>query len=598
MAKTTASIRSGDASDADPETTPWDNGVPESGDTVTISATHNVRWNLDLTAGTITLTVNGKLYLDDTLGAGTFGFGLASSVAGSAATGSIVATADGTVSGGNLANQTKVLINAGASNRLSNSGPVVTLKCTQPSALYVKLAAAASATDTRLYISEADYNSIVADPVWTTASAIIHIANINKGKDVEERTINAIGTGGGQYWIDITAGLTAGKLQYSYIAVMTRNITITGTGSYVVYGGTGHTLGAEINGISRFMESMSNSTFSGAARNGSTYGILYATILTMSGTISNFSKESLYQNGPAYRTTFSGLILGSNVLAGYRLYGTTSAIIASCGAGMYSAYAGLDYRGTIDGCTIGVNNCNGRVSGTIRNCDYGVSSSNVDLSGATLTGNAISDIAHNASRVIGHGTTLGSGTQVSNIIATESGSEQVVIYDIGGIDGALKAWMAGALMAAGGIVNNDDPGEGFVSVLPNAKCYTFNCASASYPAFLDFSVRKIKSVPLVVIARMRQNASGMTERPTVQLINPANDPLFGGTALATQMVTDDTFWQTLTINYNPSDAANYDRGLIVRLRMRDASKVGYGGFTVAGGGGGGAVGRGFNRGMA
>ncbi|HUV66046.1 MAG TPA: hypothetical protein VMW24_19275 [Sedimentisphaerales bacterium] len=582
--------------------------APATGDTIGSCADplHSVEWDLKLGAISVLLW-NGTMWASTGAGstmAAPFGFTLAASMTGS---GWIIATSDGTATGGVYPITAWFTIACGA---FSIPATILKcLKCFEPDHrwVYLKNQEAINATVLETALNPDGSGGAVDltagnDATTWVADAVIRVDDINEGRDTEALVIASVD--GTAVTVDVP-GLVAQKEVGAVMALVSRNIVITGTASaFLVCGdaGANQVVNAEINGTggaatSRIFSAGTDYPIGGVCH--SAGYLASGSNFICSGIILNITYG--FRDTRHVTLTSSCLYSGSgtpfstvgNSCEGAIVHGR----ISGCNTAIQGSAAGftLGPTGVINGCGTGIlNTSNTSVCGTISNCTTGISGGSGKLLGATLTGNT-TDIAHNNGEWIGYGATLGGTTQVGSIYSSPTGHQQVVMHDIGGVAGALKAWMYGSNSAAGGIVNNDAPpddaGAGtFASVLPNAKCYTFNCTSVTYPAYLDFPIRRVKNQAITITARMRQLVAGMTERPTVQLIDPEDDPFFGGTALATETVTDDALWQTLTINYNPVDATNYDRELIVRLRATETGAVMYGGMTVeTAGSGGGAV---------
>jgi len=591
MAELTASV-SGLASAA----ATWGGaGTPAGagGDTLHSNADVLVEWDLDHTAVTHTFTTwDGTLYVRDATGAGTYGFGLAADMAGS---GSIILSSDGTTSGGVLAFAVKFLI-ALATFKIPNTIAKY-IRCFEPTHKWVYLKNQEIATATVLETDDEagtpiDLTAGDDGTAWDVVGNKVRVDDINKGKDTEERTIASIdGTS------VTTDALVAQKEVGAIIALVTRNIRITTTGTTIgiITLKAGDRLDAECaaGGAGRFLAGTGATV--GGVIHGFGYGLYGITSSTINGVVLNCGSSGGRDTDACYYTSsslisgcVSGLSVGvmPGVLIQGRISGCTTAIAGTAGTV-------LGTSSVIKGCTTGLSACASfSAAGTIANCTTGIYGSSGVLRALMLNNTA--DIDQQGATITGYGSTLGGTTQVSGIVVSQTGSEQVVIYDIGTVAGALKAWMPGVT----GYVFDDDAG----GTLPagsslDTTFYKFPCASATLPAFLDFPIVAPKDVEITISGEVYLSAEGMTERPTLQLVDPSDDPIRGGTAVIDEDIAADSSleWQSLSLTYT----ATYQRPLIVRVRARDSVTAWWGGVMVTqAGGGGGAVGRGFSRGMA
>jgi len=182
---------------------------------------------------------------------------------------------------------------------------------------------------------------------------------------------------------------------------------------------------------------------------------------------------------------------------------------------------------------------------------------------------------------MGYGATLGGTTQVSNVVATPLGQDQVVMHDIGGVPGALKAWMPGIGTA---VINDTAGGSLPAGSSLDTTYYKFPDGSGTLPGFLDFPILAPKDVEITITAEVYLDETGMIE-PQLQLIDPADDPFVGGAVIDSDQAAHSAgVWQTLSFTYT----ATYIRPLVVRLRGEGFLNDWWGGVMVtqAGGGGG------------
>jgi hypothetical protein len=202
-------------------TATWNGGaVPVDDDTVVIASgdtvTYDVDWSSDVTYpnGVNSITVTGTLKLSRS--AGTYYFKLKT---GATFTGA--GTFDCGTSGDQIPFTAKHTVNL--KNGAIGNSIIFTVYCQSPTIPYVRLSNEENTSATRLEI-----DTDVTGDLWAVNDTV-SICNINGGRNVESRTISDIQS----TYIDISAGLTASKLQGSYVVLETRHVNFIGTATLV-----------------------------------------------------------------------------------------------------------------------------------------------------------------------------------------------------------------------------------------------------------------------------------------------------------------------------------------------------------------------------
>lgn len=531
-------------------TATWAGGVlPVSGDSVTIVLGDTVTFDVDqsgFAAGLAALTINGTLQSSTTAGSyvlkmdGTGGHDISFGASGQLLAGS---------SGTPLPTATVFTINLNGASKINNANGLVALFCTQPTYLAAVLSAQANAAATTLSYTQAvrasDFAVVSADLTTDTywgaiASQGVQVDNINKAADSEARVLSAIGSTS----LTITAGLTNTKLAGSYVWLTWRNIRIIGgtSSSGAIFTGSSAVLQCEIsNGASGLACSNTvNSTLSGIVHGPNTACTNCSSTL-ISGVV-------------------TGLTTCFNAGEGSLVSGFVSGVTT-----VFQTHAGGKLTGTITGCTTGMAASIVEVSGSIINSTTGIQQGTAFLRGATLSNNN-QDITVSSTLgwpyVNGFGASLNSATQVAGYSGAlpQAGWQRIVIWDVGGVNGGLKAWMYG------GRVIND---TGTLPPAPTIFTQTYNhiFERNNTPVYLDINFFAQKNVPFTITVSLKKDTNTMTETPSAAIIDPGKEIFSTASRLVTSTMVDNTSWQTLTLTYT----ADHDRALILRLRGRNAS---------------------------
>jgi len=157
----------------------------------------------------------------------------------------------------------------------------------------------------------------------------------------------------------------------------------------------------------------------------------------------------------------------------------------------------------------------------------------------------------------------------------------VVVFDIGGTARTYpKSWNRGGTSQS--VVAGDLP-DGYTE----ASEITF--VTASHENWVDLPIWFPYGVAVTISVAMKKSANGMTATPEVELLDP-DLPLVDGEALDSETMTDNTDWQTKTLEYTENTRPS-GRMLNLRVRGTNASGTLRWAHTVSvAGGGGGSVG--------
>jgi len=363
---------------------------------------------------------------------------------------------------------------------------------------------AEAAAQTQLEID----TNLSADPEWGRAGARVRIDNINRASSPELLTLASAPAA---TYITTTVGLAATKLSGSLAILVTRNVRILSSATAITNGmiryGTGHQLDCEIRpgGTADGVTEAINSVFAGGVISGCNYGVASGSGHSLSGGV------------------ISGCTYGINYGSGHSLSG-----------------------GVISGCTYGINYGSGQF------LRPGVSMS---LNTRDMYGLCVFD---------GYGATLGSATQVAafnnNVegLNPPNGRAQILIRDIGGVSGALKAWMY-----AGRIIDRSGVEPNFTVGLTRKFIFENNAT----PVFLDRVIHAENGKLVSVSASFQKDTNAMTQTPLMQIFDAGADPFDGYAASATFTMTDNLLQQDTTLTFTATRTGNW----VVRVRGQHAS---------------------------
>ena len=542
-----------------------------SGDSVTIAVGHTVTLDVDqsgFASGLAGLTINGVLQC--TTASGTYSIKMTgTSGQNITGTGQLLAGSSGTP----LPSTTKFYIYLGTASYINAASLQVLLYCTQPTYPYIRLTAQKVANDTVLSV-----DSDISGDIWTVGDPLV-LVNVNSGNDFQgvgsnPRTLAAKSS----TTITLSStGLDSTNIVGAYVFLATRNIEIQATGSAQILQGT----------ATRQVVLRCSIRQTGASRSGQGLGI--TSNVLMSGIISGFSYglNGTDQNVSGivvgcdygavggYSLNFSGIMHAANTA----IHSNEAAIISGTIIGSGTAYGGTAATFTstalIYGCDAGLTTSHCEFAGTVQKCSRGVTTTRSILRGASFSNNGadITVAAQGRPHIVGYGTTLGSTTPVTFYSYTDIpvGWQGVFMYDADGVAGRVKAW------TNGGVVTTD------TGTYPTGytQSYKYAHERAANPIYLDFPLFVNAGTASISVA-IKKSANGFTETPVAQLIDPNVEMFSAGSVLTSATMTDDTNWQTLSLNY----VAAYARQLILRVRARNASGNVWWNFTSTFGSGG------------
>lgn len=116
--------------------------------------------------------------------------------------------------------------------------------------------------------------------------------------------------------------------------------------------------------------------------------------------------------------------------------------------------------------------------------------------------------------------------------------DQTVVRDIGGVAGAIKAWMPGGRVVTDTVI------------YPVGYTYSYNFIfeTAGYATFLDFPFNACVGVNTFSVW-MKKDTNAMGVTPRIQIIDPKSDTFDGGVALFESVMADNTDWQEIQVYY-------------------------------------------------
>jgi hypothetical protein len=545
-----ATITSDQTGDWD-QTSTWVGGVvPQAGDDVVIASSHEVTYNI--TSGSEvdlnSVTITGTLIAETA--AGDYVLKVSGDIGGS---GNFNIGSDGTPYPSTCT--FTIDFDSTGSSIEGGSGLTCNFYCLNPTNQEIQLSVTEAAGQTELSV-----DTDVTGDIWKAGDQVC-ICNVNKTQDPELRTI-AVG-GISSDHIDVTVGLSTQKLEDSCIVLVTRNIKITNTTDYAFRSIAGSVLGCEISGCTNGIFTGSNNTISGAIYNcGNGIASSYSNTITAAISSGTYFLNSSYDN------TVSGVIagVGSGLFGSYN--NTVSSMVCGCNRGVESGRNNV-ISGTISGCGHGLyTSHNNVVSGTISNCSYGISYSDHNI----IT-NEVSNCTYG---LFGsYGNTL-YGVDMTGLASENPGYGDTQnppwsyspSYDHDAVSGAFKAWTRGGVVLS----QTASPPDGYTTYYEHA------CEDANNYCFRQVVI-SLDPGQTIRVASVMQIADGedlSSDAPTVEIIDPAADPLWGTgeSALATATIpTSDgsvTSWQVMsTISYE--NTGSIPKDVIVRAKVKHAT---------------------------
>ena len=538
----------------------WDTGVPTNGDTFNIANTHVVTMDVDqsgMAAGMGASTIAAGGTLISAAGAGTYHLKMSNylDVRGTLQAGTSEAvplpaiatfTIDFTSSGWGI-----------YTNNAAANG-AIKLYCLQPTNQYIKLTATEPIAETVLAVD----TDVTAD-TWKATDQIA-IVNIDEGKDVEIRTIAGGGIAAGA--ITITAGLTAEKLEGSYVVLITRNVRIINSNNAtdgVIYGSltkTGYHIGAEFNTCTKGLVGVRGSEFSGTMATMASNGLDACFALTMSGAMVNGAGSGITSG---FQDCIVSGLIGGWANGALSNFGTLySGIVAGCTTGIITDRH-PKITGTVDGCGTAVSSCfRVQMLGTIKNNVYGVYREGGHVIQGTFSNNSGGDLREIYDAKCTN-TTFGSATEFFTYDSQERAAyDYVESSNHDGVDNAFKAWCKGGIVTS----QTTSPPTGYTIWYEHAAEDT----TQTYSCFRQFVTVVLPGTAIEVDGKIRiadgENMTGIA--PALQIIDFFDDPLVDSTATPLDedeipIPTGDATWQDVSVIW--ANAGDSPRTVIVRM---------------------------------
>jgi hypothetical protein len=126
-----------------------------------------------------------------------------------------------------------------------------------------------------------------------------------------------------------------------------------------------------------------------------------------------------------------------------------------------------------------------------------------------------------------------------------------------------RAW------SAGGAMTHE------TSEVPSGKSYSHKVTyvNSSYWTIMEWEITRPAADALVIPVQTKHDSTGLSgdQLQRWEIIDPASDPIRGGTALATWTASDSTSWQSSILTYTRPD----DRPLLLRVSAKRASGNSY-----------------------
>ena len=540
----------------------WDSdpAIPVNGDDFVIATGHNVTMDADqsgMAAGMGASTIQAGATLTFSTGAGAHYLKMSNYL-----------DCRGVIQGGTsvavpmpfASKNTIDFTNSGFGIYVNNAGAApILLYCTQPTYRWIKLSGAENLGETELSV-----DTDVTGDIWADGDTIL-INNIDEGKDSEERVIAGGGIAAGA--ITVTVGLTAAKLEGSYVILVTRNIRIINsnhaTDSVIYSTGTqtGQYIAAEFYNCNHGITGLTSSTFDGVMADITGQGLDYCFDLTMSGVVG-----SCTGNGCSYfysDSVVSGLVSGC-ANGGIASFGVLySGIVAGCDAGMYTDRH-PKITGLIDGCDTAIGQCyQVQMFGEIKNCATGIYREGGHLISGTFSNNSTADL-DTVFDAKCYNTTFGSATEFANYDSHERAlGNSVESFDHDGVENAFKAWCKGGIVTS----QTASPPTG------HTIWYEFAAEdiTQTYPVFRQFETTVQPGTAIEVDGYLRiADGEDMTGfAPALQIIDKFADPLIDPTAepLDEDEIPDpdgsETGWQAVDVIW--ANSGESPRIVIVRM---------------------------------
>jgi hypothetical protein len=126
-----------------------------------------------------------------------------------------------------------------------------------------------------------------------------------------------------------------------------------------------------------------------------------------------------------------------------------------------------------------------------------------------------------------------------------------------------RAW------SAGGTMTHE------TTTVPSGKTYShkFTHTDARFWTLMEWEIERTAPLTTSFVVHADHDTTGLAEDARLhwQIIDPASDPLLGGTALAEWIAADSAVWQSSVLTYTRTD----DRPLLVRVCAKRGSGNSY-----------------------
>jgi len=452
--------------------------------------------------------------------------------------------------------------NGGAYSIEGGNAGGANLYCAEPTYKWIRLSEAEIATDTVLHV-----DTDVTGDIWAAGDEIAIIDWATNGvEDIERRTIDAGGIAADT--ITITAGLTNGKLEGAYVALLTRNIVIKGSTTYVyddiieseLYAFVDNTYGS-YRGITLVLGGsmyLTGNYVSYLCRDGS---------LNLDG---SFVCDGL--GGDAVQagydiTTTSDTLIGGFATGIDNCYNVTCDGIICGGSGAIEASSNGALNGSIWGCYTGLENCsdfmvNGDIvtdnSGLLRGSG-GIIVSNCEISAGYCLNFVGSMSLYNVLFTAG---TFEFNDYNSN---QRLKSSYVASYKHNQVENAFRAWCRGGIATS----QTASPPTGYTAWYELAV----EDNDQAFPCFRQYETTVLPGTAIEVEGLIRiadgEDLSTSGKEPQLQIIDKSADPLVNSSETPLDYdIPDDvsgaeTDWQAVSVIY--ANSGDSPKQVIVRM---------------------------------
>ncbi len=489
----------------------WDTGVPADGDTAVIANAVTFDVNQSALASGVTVTINSGGSFTASTTFGVYSLKCNGNVTVNAGSSFLVGSA-----GTPYPSTCSFTVNLNGARYFTGAGTIA-IYCSEPvvKTLQLNTATLADATvlDVRQFPGGETWDPTADAGNWVNAQTV-RVDNYGSVSSTV-RTIASTASN----TLTLNAGTMPVKAIGSLIHLINRNVWITGATGYAFSSANALTLAAQLSGNSYGLNSCTGATITGGTISGNSYGLASCT-------------------GAA--------------ITGGTISGNTNGLLSCPGAAITG--------GTISGNTNGLNSCTGAAitGGTISGNTNGLVSCTGVLSGASFSGQSSADI-YNCPDLRLRNCLLGSTSEVYGYNTTSMPSwAYVESRDHDQVAGAFKSWTRGGITVKQ------------ATTVPTGYSYAYQltCESATMWGFYQERYTLAPGQTARWIVYRNQSVDTASKAEIVAL---GNDPLVGGTALATATFTTDTgTWEAKQLEYTNTSTVP----LAVQLRVSGKSASG------------------------